>query len=734
VTNKRPAKKTPAKVAKKKPAKPIPKKSPPKPIAKKVPKRKPSPSAAGYRSHKESARKRQEGLTHSGQDIGAIPPPQDLARKAAACASLLQFKKTYFMHRFYLPFSEDQLKVTARVEEAVRNGGVFALAMPRGSGKTSEVEIAAIWAAFTGLHKFTLLLGASARCALALLRTIKTELTGNERLKADFPEVGFPISNIENRANRCKGQTCLGKFTNSVWSTEKIVLPTIEGSRASGAIIQVIGIKGSIRGLKEGNTRPSLVIADDIQTRTSAKSRMQCEDRLRIMNGDVMGLAAPGEKFTLLFPCTVIEQFDVADTTLDRDKSPLWTGQRYQMVHRFPVNMGMWIEQYGVLRNDELRNGGDGSRATAFYAEHRAEMDQGAVIAWPDNYKPGEISGVQHAMNLLLNNKRAFWSEYQNQPLSEDLGDGQLIADAVAARVNGLARGTVPLACSKVTAFVDVQSRLFYYVVAAWADDFTGSIIDYGTWPEQSRRYFTAADAQQTLALAIPRAALEAQILAGLGHIADLLLRRDWPREDGAQFRIGKMLVDAGFEGETVKQWCRTTHHAALVMPSHGHGIGASGKPWMEYDRSRCEKLGLHWMIPKLAADKKPLRHVTIDTNYWKTFVAARLLQAVGEKGSLTLWGRAGQDHRMLADHFTAEYWIPTEGRGRKLHEWRMRPGMTENHWFDGLVGAAVAASMEGVAIAGLGEQPTAPRKVIDVRAEQAARKAEFEARRQYRG
>jgi hypothetical protein len=73
------------------------------------------------------------------------------------------------------------------------------------------------------------------------------------------------------------------------------------------------------------------------------------------------------------------------------------------------------------------------------------------------------------------------------------------------------------------------------------------------------------------------------------------------------------------------------------------------------------------------------------------------------------LYGNPGQEHRMLADHFTSEYWIETEGRGRKLHEWRMRPGQTENHWWDGIVGAAVAASMLGCAI--LGAEPPRPKK-----------------------
>ncbi len=437
---------------------------------------------------------------------------------------------------------------------------------------------------------------------------------------------------------------------------------------------------------------------------------MQRDDILQIINGDIMGLAGPGQKFALIMPCTIIYQDDVSSTVLDREKTPLFTGQTYRMVYQFPTNISLW-DDYSTRRNDEFRNGGDGSEATAYYEANREAMDLGAVVAWPENFKRGEVSGIQHAMNLLYADKWAFWAEYQNQPLSEDLGDGQLEKDKVAARVNGLNRSVLPLACSKVTAFIDVQQKVLFWTICAWSEDFTGSIIDYGAWPEQGRRYFTAADVQQTFARKFPGAGLEAQIHAALGVCADELFGRTFAREDGAAFRIEKMLIDAGFQGETVKTWARTTHHAALVMPSHGHAIGASGKPWSEYDRTRCEKLGLHWMIPKLAPGKASLRHVTIDVNYWKSFVASRLKQAIGEKGALTLWGKAGTDHRMLADHLTAEYWIPTEGRGRKVQEWRMRPGMADNHWWDGVVGCAVAASMQGARI--IQGVPDVPKKRV---------------------
>ena len=64
--------------------------------------------------------------------------------------------------------------------------------------------------------------------------------------------------------------------------------------------------------------------------------------------------------------------------------------------------------------------------------------------------------------------------------------------------------------------FVDVQQNLLFFVVTGWEDDFTGVVIDYGAWPDQKRAYFTARDAQPTLAQAARGAGLEGSIYAGL--------------------------------------------------------------------------------------------------------------------------------------------------------------------------------------------------------------------------
>ena len=110
---------------------------------------------------------------------------------------------------------------------------------------------------------------------------------------------------------------------------------------------------------------------------------------------------------------------------------------------------------------------------------------------------------------------------------------------------------------------------------------------------------------------------------------------------------------------------------------------------------------------------KRAVRHVVFDTNYWKSFVHARLAVSMGGRGCLSLFGDTSDHHRMFAEHLTAEYRVKTEGRGRTVDEWKLRPERGDNHWFDCLVGCAAAASLQGAAIVGMEGHTTQQRRRV---------------------
>ncbi len=100
-------------------------------------------------------------------------------------------------------------------------------------------------------------------------------------------------------------------------------------------------------------------------------------------------------------------------------------------------------------------------------------------------------------------------------------------------------------------------------------------------------------------------------------------------------------------------------------------------------------------------AGMRAVRHVVYDTNYWKSFIHARLAVPMGDAGCLSLFGRKPEPDRLFSEHLTAEYKVRTEGRGRTVDEWKIKPTQPDNHWFDGIVGCAVAASVQGVSLPG---------------------------------
>lgn len=670
----------------------------------------PARSVEAVRRHRDAEQSDQREARAAARDIGqALHAEEDRAdpkRHASCRTSLRLFCETYFVQQFTLAWSNDHLRVIAKAERAVLLGGLFAVAMPRGSGKTTLAECACLWSILYGHRAFPVLIGSDQGSAAAMLDSLKTELETNELLLADFrPEI-YPIVALDGIPHRAGGQTFHGERTHIGWTADEIVMPTIravdgrEPSAASGAVIRVAGITGRIRGMKfkrsDGRSvRPDLVIPDDPQTDESARSVSQSQARLAVLTGAVLGLAGPGKKIAGIMPCTVIQPGDMADRVLDPQRHPEWNGERTKLIYAWPSASKLW-EEYAKLRADSLRKDGTLTAATEFYRQRREEMDAGAQPAWPARFNPDELSAVQNCMNLRLLDEPAFFAEYQNEPLpASQESDEALTADLAASRLSGLARAQMPPAAARVCAFIDVQGKSLWWTVAAWAEDWTGWVLDYGCFPDQNRDYFTLRDQKLTLAHVIKGAGLEGQIAGGLALLTTDLCARRFRTADGVEVGIERMLVDAnwGQSTDTVYDFCRRSPHSSIIMPSHGRGIGASGSPMSDWRKQPGEKTGNGW---RTKPAKRGLRSITYDTNAWKSWVAARLLTAPGDAGALSLWGTTPTAHRMIADHISSEYRVRTSGRGRTVDEWKLKPNR-DNHWWDGLVGTAVAASLQGM-------------------------------------
>lgn len=685
-------------------------------------------SKAKYEQHKTRTGKRHRVESAKGRDIGPIPPPENPRRRAACALDLRKHIETYHAEVLELAWSPDHIRMIEGIQRAALQGGLQAIGMPRGFAKTTICEFGAEWVLLHGHRNFAMLVGAEMESAVEMLLSIRTDMETNDLLAADFPEVCVPIAALEGINQRAAGQTINGERTHIAWTGKSLRLPMVSVadwkksralkgfvgpggmSLASGAIVKVAGIMGRIRGTKHKradgkNARPDFALIDDPQTDESAASPDQCDKRERLMSGAILGLAGPGKSIAALATVTVIRKGDMADRILDRAKHPEWHGERSRMVLSFPTKRNLW-DEYAELRKAAMRSGAiECVTANEFYSQHRAEMDLGAVVSWPERKLPGDLSGIQHAMNLLIDRgERVFMAEYQLDPIPEasEAADA-LSADEIAKRLNRTARGVVPPTATALTAFIDVQGLLLPWVVMGWEPGFGGFVVDYGSEPDQGTAYWSAASAKRTLQQAASGAGMEGAIYAGLDRLCNRIMDREWKRSDGVVMRIGRCLIDAGWgiSTNTVYRFCRQTKHAAIVMPSKGRGIGASSLPMGEWQSKPGERHGDNWIVRPEKLGNRSIPLCLFDANHWKSFVAARYRATIGDPGAITLFGASPDVHRMFADHAASEYPVRTSGRGREVDEWKLRPNCENHLGWDGVIGCAVAASMLGITIKG---------------------------------
>jgi hypothetical protein len=659
---------------------------------------------AGYEKYKEGQAQISRERSAEGREIGPLPVVVDAERRARGSESLIEFCRIYFDSRFPWEFSNDQVQVAARMEACIRGGGLFALAMPRGSGKTTLAECAVLWAILYGFRKFVVLIQATEPLSARSLKKLQRELESNDLLLEDFPEACFPIRKLERITQRVKGQTLNGEPTMIEWRGDGVVLPRVPGSPSSGAIVLTLGLTGALRGLTASGPngeilRPDLVVLDDAQTRESAKSPTQTGERESIITDDILGLAGPGKSIAAFNLCTVIYPNDLSDRFLDKEKHPGWRGLRTKMLNTLPTDLDMW-QEYWEIRRIELMNGNDHEGSNQYYESNRQVMDAGALASWEPRKKDNEISAIQHAMNMYLSNRRGFFAEYQNEPeLDAEAGSKEISAADVVQRLSGLPRFELRREAVKLTAFIDCgggRGRGIWYAVCDWDSRFGGSIIDYGTWPRQTRTHFAADDMRPGLAEMYPNLSPEQRLYRGLEELTSEILGRIYYREvDREEMRVERCVIDAGWLSSTVYQFVRQTSFAGTIYPSKGVGRTATSAGVGRWKPRPGEVAGHHWRLTRSETGKG--RMIQFDPDVWKSFIHDRFVTPMGGAGTMRLFGNKSTAHEMFAEHLAAEYAEPVTLRGESFDKWVLKPAVSDNHLLDCVVGCAVAASVQGL-------------------------------------
>lgn len=637
------------------------------------------------------------------RNIGKIPEIVNPERRKKCRLDPAAFARTYLKGTFFAPFSKAHLKVIAKGKRTVLQREKYAVGVFRGFGKSALAELLAIWGAVYGHLQFIPVIGPEKSHATKILESLVVALTYNPLLSDDFPEVCKPIEALEGISQRCKGQTYTKSDGTSAptligYGEDYLVLPAIEGSKAAGVVVRAYGLTGSLRGMKHRRPdgeiiRPDYVLLDDPQTDASAKSPSQCDYREELIGGAIAGLGGHFRQMGALMCCTIIRKGDLADRYLDRELHPEWSGDVFPMlVKAADKEADLWLGEYANLRrNDYTDLQGGRKRAiaegTAFYKKHQKQMDAGAVVAWDGAKFEDELSGIQHAYNWLIDNgESSFRAECQLDPIDPFAGiRPPLEPKEILEKLNRLKLGICPAGSSVVVAFADVGKRShIHYVVCAFGDGYSGSIINFGAEKVES-----------------DFGGVEAALGKSLKKVVDRLTSKTYPIEGGGPaLGIERFLIDSGWKAATIYEFCRWAGHAGVLVPSKGQG---SEKELRPPKRLPGRYWGPGWYHAPTLASARSGRNdqwlTMYETDHFKSLAAERLRTALGGRGCISINGdpRRRERFRELADHLTSEAGREKERRdGSTFEKWTVRTGRA-NHWLDAFIGCVVAAAYLGI-------------------------------------
>ncbi len=288
----------------------------------------------------------------------------------------------YFPHYIrHTDKSELHKYLFTRLPEIVASvkGENDAIAAPRGEAKSTLVsQLFVLWCIIRGIKHYPVIVMDSIDQAYPMLEAIKAELEYNPRLMMDFPEV-------------CGA--------GRVWQMGTVLT-------RNDIKVQVAGSGKKLRGLRHGPYRPDLVVLDDIENDEQVRNPEQRDKLESWLKKTVLPLGTAGGKLDVIYIGTILHYDSVLSRTL---KNPLWRSARFKALVQWPVNMSLWEKWEEILRN----NGADGELlAKAFYQQHQAEMDEGAIVSW----------SARPILTLMLIRARdghnTFDAEYQNDPVN----------------------------------------------------------------------------------------------------------------------------------------------------------------------------------------------------------------------------------------------------------------------------------------------------------------------------
>ena len=259
-----------------------------------------------------------------------------------------------------------------------RRGQKLNVLGPRGAAKSTLGSLAyPLYVGLEGTESYIWIVSDTCDQARGHLKNIKAELLGNASLAAAYP-------------------SAVGR--GPVWRADAIVL-------GNGTAIEAFGTGQRLRGRRHRQHRPSLIVCDDLQNDSHICSARARDRSRRWFHGTL--LKAGNRRTNVVNLATALHREALA---VELCTSPGWISHVFRAITTWPVNQSLW-QQWETIYADPQRDHREAA-ARRFYERHRAQMNEGARVLWPEH------EDLYSLMCMRVEGGRAaFEREKQNSPL-----------------------------------------------------------------------------------------------------------------------------------------------------------------------------------------------------------------------------------------------------------------------------------------------------------------------------
>ena len=221
---------------------------------------------------------------------------------------------------------------------------------PRGGAKSTIGTLCYVLrAAVEGWEPYIWIVSDTKNQAQTHLENIKIELEENELLAQDYPKAC-------GRGPR--------------WRATAIEL-------RNGTVIESFGTGQRLRGRRRREHRPTLIVCDDLQNDGHMASAALRESSRHWFHGTL--LKAGTKRTNLINLATALHRDALA---MQLHQTPGWTSQKFQAIAEWPTYETLWDDWEKIYC--DLQSPRSREVAWDFYEQHRAAMDAGAVLFWPE--------------------------------------------------------------------------------------------------------------------------------------------------------------------------------------------------------------------------------------------------------------------------------------------------------------------------------------------------------------